>query len=135
CLAAIRATKGVKALAHITGGGFPDNIPRALPDGLGVAIDLAKVPVLPVFKWMAATGGIAETEMLRTFNCGIGMVVVAEPGKADAVAAELKRMGETVVWLGEVVRPADGAPRVAYRGHLDLAWRRGSGDDMAKKRV
>src|SRR5262249_22611142 len=89
CLAAIRATKGVKALAHITGGGFPDNIPRALPDGLGVAIDLAKVPVLPVFKWMAATGGIAETEMLRTFNCGIGMVVVAEPGKADAVAAEL----------------------------------------------
>ena len=122
CLAAIRETKAVKALAHITGGGFPDNIPRALPDTLGVAIDLAAVPVLPVFKWMAATGGIAEAEMARTFNCGIGMVVVAEPGKADAVAAELKRMGETVVWLGEVVRPADGAPRVAYRGHLDLAW-------------
>jgi phosphoribosylformylglycinamidine cyclo-ligase len=122
CLAAIRETKAVKALAHITGGGFPDNIPRALPDDLGVAIDLGAVPVLPVFKWMAATGGIAEAEMARTFNCGIGMVVVVEPGNADVVAGELKRAGETVVRLGEVVRPADGAPRVAYRGHLDLTW-------------
>jgi phosphoribosylformylglycinamidine cyclo-ligase len=122
CLAAIRQTKAVKALAHITGGGFPDNIPRALPDALGVAIDLGQVPVLPVFKWMAATGGIAEAEMARTFNCGIGMVVVVEPGQADAVAGELTRAGETVVRLGEVVRPADAAPRVAYRGHLDLAW-------------
>src|SRR5919198_1074591 len=58
CLTAIRETKGIKALAHITGGGFPDNIPRTLPADLGVAIDLAQVPVLPVFKWMAATGGI-----------------------------------------------------------------------------
>ena len=122
CLAAIRETKAVKALAHITGGGFPDNIPRALPDDLGVAIDLGAVPVLPVFKWMAATGGIAEAEMARTFNCGIGMVVVVEPGNADVVAGELERAGETVVRLGEVVRPADGAPRVAYRGHLDLTW-------------
>ena len=122
CLAAIRETKAVKALAHITGGGFPDNIPRALPDDLGVSIDLDAVPVLPVFKWMAATGGIAEAEMARTFNCGIGMVVVVGPNKADAVAKELARAGETVVRLGEVLRPGDGAPRVAYRGHLDLAW-------------
>ena len=122
CLAAIRETKGIKALAHITGGGFPDNIPRALPADLGVTLDLAQVPALPVFKWMAATGGIAEAEMLRTFNCGIGMVVIAEPGKAEAVAETLVRSGETVVRLGEVARTANGAPRVAYRGRLDLTW-------------
>ena len=75
CLAAMRATKAVKGLAHITGGGFPDNIPRVLPKGLGARIDLGKVPVLPVFKWLASEGGIAQNEMLRTFNCGIGMIV------------------------------------------------------------
>jgi phosphoribosylformylglycinamidine cyclo-ligase len=118
CLAAIRETGGVKALAHITGGGFPDNIPRVLPDGLGVRIDLARVPVLPVFRWLAATGNIAEAEMLRTFNCGIGMIVVAAPDKADAVAAALTREGETVTRLGAVV--SAGEPRVAYDGQLKL---------------
>src|SRR5437588_3309717 len=86
-LAAIRNTKAVKALAHITGGGFPDNIPRVLPKGFGVEIELARVAAPRVFKWLAATGGVAEHEMLRTFNCGIGMMVVAERGRADAVAA------------------------------------------------
>ena len=85
-LAAIRKTKAIKALAHITGGGFPDNIPRVLPNNAGARIDLGRIPVLPVFKWLAATGGIAEKEMLRTFNCGIGMIAVVEPRKADAVA-------------------------------------------------
>ena len=94
CLAAIRETGGVKALAHITGGGFTENIPRVLPDGLAVRIDLASVPVLPVFKWLAEAGGIAEPEMLRTFNCGIGMVVVVESDKADAVTSILGREGE-----------------------------------------
>ena len=84
CLAAIRKTKAVKALAHITGGGFVDNIPRVLPPGLGVALDLARVPVLPVFKWLAAAGKIGENEMLRTFNCGIGMVAVLDRDGADA---------------------------------------------------
>jgi phosphoribosylformylglycinamidine cyclo-ligase len=122
CLAAIRETKGVKALAHITGGGFPDNIPRVLPDRRGVSIELARVPVLPVFKWLAAAGEVAEPDMLRTFNCGIGMIVVAEPTGADRVAAVFEREGETVVRLGEVGAVADGAPRVAFNGRLDLAW-------------
>ncbi len=74
CLAAIRQTKAVKGLAHLTGGGFPDNIPRVLPKGLGARIDLTRVPVLPVFKWLADEGGVAQDEMLRTFNCGIGMI-------------------------------------------------------------
>src|SRR4051794_9230118 len=89
CLAGIRETGGVKALAHITGGGFTENIPRVLPDGLAVCVDLAHVPVLPVFKWLATTGGIVESEMLRTFNCGIGMVAVVDPARAEAVAAVL----------------------------------------------
>ncbi len=116
CLKAIRNAGGVKALAHITGGGFPDNIPRVLPKGLGVKLDLARVPVLPVFRWLASVGGIAQPEMLRTFNCGIGMIAVVEPAKADPVAAELTRAGETVVRLGEVT--AGGT--VAYAGDLAL---------------
>jgi phosphoribosylformylglycinamidine cyclo-ligase len=121
CLTAVRETGAVKAMVHITGGGFPDNIPRVLPDGLGARIDLARVPVLPVFKWLAATGNIAETEMLRTFNCGIGMILVVPPDQADAVAGVLTGAGETAVRLGELVTTAEGAPRVAYAGRLDLA--------------
>jgi phosphoribosylformylglycinamidine cyclo-ligase len=119
-LAAIRKTKAIKALAHITGGGFPDNIPRVLPNNAGARIDLGRIPVLPVFKWLAATGGIAEQEMLRTFNCGIGMIAVVEPRKADAVAKVLKSEGETVLQLGEVVPAARGKPRVSYSGKLNL---------------
>jgi phosphoribosylformylglycinamidine cyclo-ligase len=118
CLAAIRETGGVKALAHITGGGFPDNIPRVLPKGLGARIDLARVPVLPVFRWLAQAGGIDEAEMLRTFNCGIGMIAVVEPRKADVVTAILEREGDTVVRLGEIVRAGKGKPRVTYAGHI-----------------
>jgi phosphoribosylformylglycinamidine cyclo-ligase len=121
CLAALRETRAVKGLAHITGGGFPDNIPRVLPQGLGVTIGLARIPVPPVFRWLAATGGIAEREMLRTFNCGIGMAAVVEPDKADAVVAALSKAGEAVVKLGTVMF-AHGGERVAYSGRLDLAW-------------
>jgi phosphoribosylformylglycinamidine cyclo-ligase len=121
-LAAIRQTKAIKALSHITGGGFPDNIPRVLPGGLGATLDLARVPVLPVFRWLAGVGGVAEPEMLRTFNCGIGMIAVVEPAAADAVANTLSAAGETVVRLGTLVPVKDGGTRVGYSGHLDLAW-------------
>jgi phosphoribosylformylglycinamidine cyclo-ligase len=121
CLAAIRETGAVKALAHITGGGFTDNIPRALPAGLGVTIDLARVPVLPVFKWLAAVGDIAMLEMLRTFNCGIGMVAIAAPDKAEAVGAAFARAGEKVVRLGTLVPAGRDGERVIYNGKLDLA--------------
>jgi phosphoribosylformylglycinamidine cyclo-ligase len=122
CLAAVRETKAVKALAHITGGGFPDNIPRVLPDGLGVTLDLKRLVVPPVFKWLAATGDIAEPEMLRTFNCGIGMIVIAASGSDEEVADVLAREGERVVRLGSVVAAGSG-PRVAYEGRLDLVER------------
>jgi phosphoribosylformylglycinamidine cyclo-ligase len=119
CLTAIRQTGGVKALAHITGGGFPDNIPRVLPKGFGARIDLAKVPVAPVFRWLSQAGGIAQSEMLRTFNCGIGMVVVVDKDAAKAAADSLTQAGETVVVLGEITPGAD-AERVTYTNRLQL---------------
>lgn len=119
CLAAIRATKAVKGFAHITGGGFPDNIPRVLPKGLGARIDLTRVAVPPVFKWLAREGDIAQNEMLRTFNCGIGMIVIASPKDAAAVSDAFTKAGEKVVTLGEVIANA-GEPRVVYDGKLDL---------------
>ena len=121
CLAAIRRTKAVKALAHITGGGFVDNIPRVLPTGLAVALELDRVPVLPVFKWLAASGDVDEQEMLRTFNCGIGMIAVLEPNAAEAASEQLRANGETVVRLGEIV-VGSGDPRVDFAGSLDLSW-------------
>jgi len=119
CLRAIREAGGVKALAHITGGGFTDNIPRILPKNLGVRIDLNAVPVLPVFKWLANEGNIAELEMLRTFNCGIGMVAIVSREKLVDVMSILSESGERVVDLGEVIEVATGE-RVVYEGRLDL---------------
>ena len=121
CLAAIRATGAVKALAHITGGGFVDNIPRVLPQGLAVALDLDRVPVHPVFKWLAAAGGVSEREMLRTFNCGIGMIAVLDAEAAEQACEAFAANGETVVQLGEVIAAA-GEPTAAFRGRLDLSW-------------
>ncbi len=115
CLAAIRDTGAVKALAHITGGGFPENIPRVLPPGFGVRIDLSGIAVPAVFKWLATIGGIAQAEMLRTFNCGVGMIAIVAPDRADAVIATLERHGEHVARLGEVTPGA-----VSYEGRLDL---------------
>jgi phosphoribosylformylglycinamidine cyclo-ligase len=120
CLRAIRETKAVKGLAHITGGGFTDNIPRVLPKHLGVGIDLARLPVLPVFKWLAAQGGIAELELLRTFNCGIGMIAIVRPDAIEEVTEVFIEAGETVALLGEVIK-TQGEHRVVYNGHLDLA--------------
>ncbi|KXF77729.1 phosphoribosylformylglycinamidine cyclo-ligase [Paramesorhizobium deserti] len=117
-LAAIRSSDGIKALAHITGGGFPDNIPRVLPAGLAAEIDLSTINVPAVFSWLAKTGGVERDEMLRTFNCGIGMIVVAAPEKAAEIAAILSSEGETVMTLGKMI-PRDGAG-VVYRGTLAL---------------
>jgi phosphoribosylformylglycinamidine cyclo-ligase len=118
-LAVLKATDGIKALAHITGGGFPDNIPRVLPDGLGVRLDLASVPVLPVFRWLAAAGGVAEGEMLRTFNCGIGMVAVVAEDAVGAMCAAFAAAGETAHVIG-IVTPRGAGAAVTTTGRLDL---------------
>ncbi|CAM5765168.1 phosphoribosylformylglycinamidine cyclo-ligase [Labrys miyagiensis] len=119
-LAALKATgTAIKALAHITGGGFPDNIPRVLPDGIGASIDLAAIKPPPVFGWLSRTGGVEEREMLRTFNCGVGMIVVTAAGDAEAVEKALAEAGLPPMRLGTVVRQ-ESAERVTYRGTLAL---------------
>jgi phosphoribosylformylglycinamidine cyclo-ligase len=117
-LTAIRHTGAIKALAHITGGGFPDNIPRVLPDTLAADIDLAAIPVLPVFSWLAKEGGIAPLEMLRTFNCGIGMIAVVAEQDADRVETALQTQGEVVHRIGALT--ARDREAVTYRGTLPL---------------
>jgi phosphoribosylformylglycinamidine cyclo-ligase len=101
------ATGGVRALAHITGGGITGNLPRVLPGGLGAAVDLAAWSLPPVFRWLRDQGGLGEGEMLRTFNCGIGMIAVAAPDAAAAIAAAFAAAGHATFTLGQVV-PGDG---------------------------
>jgi phosphoribosylformylglycinamidine cyclo-ligase len=110
-LAAIRAG-GVHALAHITGGGLTENLPRVLPDGLGATVEPGAWVQPPVFRWLAETGGVARQEMLRTFNCGIGMVAVVAPDRADALTSLLSGAGETVARIGAIT-PGTG---VTYAG-------------------
>ncbi|KQS80467.1 phosphoribosylformylglycinamidine cyclo-ligase [Rhizobium sp. Leaf384] len=119
-LKVIRETASIKALAHITGGGFPENIPRVLPKHLAAEIDLAAVKAPPVFAWLARTGGVAAPEMLRTFNCGVGMIAVVPADAADSVAAALAAEGETVFRLGRMIARGEGAPGVVYQGTLAL---------------
>ena len=112
-LAAIRAG-GVHALAHITGGGLTENLPRVLPEGMGAEIDLDAWRLPPVFQWLAQTGGMAEKELLKTFNCGIGMILVVDSDRAQALTALLVEMGEIVTPIGHVTQ----SPGMAYRGSL-----------------
>jgi phosphoribosylformylglycinamidine cyclo-ligase len=120
CLAAIRTTGAIKGFAHITGGGYPDNIPRVLPSHLGARIDLGKIAVLPVFKWLAKTGAIAESEMLRTFNCGIGMIAIVKPDAIAAIIELFEAHGDRAADIGRVVKATEGA-RVTFDNRLDLA--------------
>src|SRR6056297_2958043 len=112
-LGAVRSG-GVHALAHITGGGLTENIPRVLPEGLGAEIDLDAWRLPGVFDWLMSEGGLSGPEMLKTFKCGIGMVGVAEAARARALADELSEAGETVAVIGRV---SDGQG-VSYRGRL-----------------
>jgi phosphoribosylformylglycinamidine cyclo-ligase len=118
CLEAIQ-TGGVKGLAHITGGGITDNLPRCLPDGLDAEIDLSAITVLPVFQWLAQQAGIAEAEMLRTFNCGIGMVAVADEKHAGHVIDAFQEAGAPAVRIGKLVA-GTGEAKTVYRGALKL---------------
>ncbi len=112
-LSAMRAG-GVHALAHITGGGIAENPPRVLPEGLACAIDLGAWALPPVFRWLAETAGMTEQEMLKTFNCGIGMMLVVAEDRTEALTELLTALGETVVRIGLIV-PGRG---VIYRGQL-----------------
>lgn len=117
-LEAVRATHGIKALAHITGGGFPENIPRVLSEDWSAILNLDEIEVPEVFSWIAKSGGVESEEMLRTFNCGVGMIAVVAAGQAAQVAAMLQQAGEKVVSIGRVVPRRESA--VIYRGSINL---------------
>lgn len=116
-LRTIRETEGIHGLVHITGGGYPENIPRILPDGLGVCIDLDTFTPPPVFSWLSQTGNIAQNEMLRTFNCGFGMIIVAAAEKAADIIASLEQQKEKPVVIGSVTAHQAG-DRVEMAGSL-----------------
>ncbi len=117
-LAAIRGSE-VKGLAHITGGGLTENVPRVLPDDLDADIDLGAWTLPPVFQWLARQGGVDEREMLRTFNCGIGMIAIVPATRADEATKVLTDAGEQVFRLGRLAK-GKGEPAVCYRGRLSL---------------
>ena len=112
-LAAVRAG-GVHALAHITGGGLTENLPRVLPDDMGATIELSSWELPAVFRWLAETANMEEKELLKTFNSGIGMIVVVAADRADDIAALLTAAGEAVTRIGTVTDQAG----VAYTGKL-----------------
>ena len=105
---------GVHGLAHITGGGLTENLPRVLPEGLGATIDLSSWSLPPVFGWLRETGGMDQAEMLKTFNCGIGMILVVDAARAQALSEALTALEETPVMLGRVT----AGQGVTYEGAL-----------------
>lgn len=112
-LAAVRVG-GVHALAHITGGGLTENPPRVVPEGLACQIDLSTWALPPVFRWLAETANMSEPELLKTFNCGIGMMLVVASDRAEALAELLTEQGETVTRMGQIV----AGEGVIYTGKL-----------------
>jgi phosphoribosylformylglycinamidine cyclo-ligase len=103
----------VKGLAHITGGGLVENVPRCLPEGVRAVLDKGAWPLPPLFRWLQEHGNVADAEMHRVFNCGIGMVVVVAPTDADRAATLLRSSGETVYRIGAIEpRPEGGAATV-----------------------
>ncbi len=121
CLEAARAG-GLKALAHITGGGLTENIPRILPDGLAVRLAGGSWPVSPVFRWLAKSGAVSPGEMARTFNCGIGMVAICRAEDCDRLTKILRDGGENVHRIGSVVAAKSSAPAVTI-DDWDGQWR------------
>lgn len=103
-LKALREVGNINALAHITGGGLIENIPRILENGFGVKIDLAQITPPPVFGWLKNAGNVSEAEMIRTFNCGVGMVIICEADHTDALIKSLNENDETATQIGEIIK-------------------------------
>jgi len=121
-IAAIRGTGAIKGLAHITGGGLPGNVPRCLPDGLRARLDARTWKPAPIFAWLQKTGVVPTDDMLRTFNCGIGMIVVVAKEDVAKVTKALADAGETVSRIGVIERaPTTEADCIVE--HADTLWR------------
>jgi phosphoribosylformylglycinamidine cyclo-ligase len=97
----------VKGISHITGGGFYENIPRSIPDGLGAKIERSSVKVLPIFDLIAEKGGISERDMFNTFNMGVGMSIVVATEDAEKAVRILKENGEDAYVIGEIIESED----------------------------
>jgi len=113
---AVLAEESINAIAHITGGGLTENIPRVLPDGVCARIDQSSWSAPPVFAWMQNAGGIERSEMLRTFNCGIGMVLIVSPARVDGVLQLLAEAGENAMIVGDVIAAQANTPRIEFVG-------------------
>lgn len=112
---ALTRTLRVHALAHITGGGITENLPRVLPQGTCAQVDLTTWNLSPVFDWIQNQGGISDSEMLRTFNCGIGMVICVAPDDAESALEQLRTAGEDAWVMGSIAASGE-EPRVIYSG-------------------
>jgi phosphoribosylformylglycinamidine cyclo-ligase len=121
-LAAIRTTGAIKGLAHITGGGLPGNVPRCLPDGSRARLDARRWTLPPVFRWLREVGAVPTDDMLKTFNCGLGMIVVTAPADAALVAETLTEAGETVHQVGVVEHGPEGEADCVV-DHAESLWR------------
>ncbi|EJF87359.1 phosphoribosylformylglycinamidine cyclo-ligase [Bartonella rattimassiliensis] len=116
----MRKYEGIKALAHITGGGFPENVPRVIPSSLCAEINLSTINVPEIFSWIYKQGEIEKTEMLRTFNCGIGMIIIVTQHAAETITKALERNGEIVTPLGILTKRQDPNKGIFYKGELHL---------------
>ena len=102
----------MRGIAHITGGGLLDNVPRSLPDGLGARIERGSWPVSPIFQLLKSLGNVVEPEMFRTFNMGIGLVLIVPETQADTTVSRLKDLGEEAFTIGTVTPDAEGIIRI-----------------------
>jgi phosphoribosylformylglycinamidine cyclo-ligase len=119
-LLALMHSECLQGAAHITGGGLPDNLPRVYSETLQAKIDLNTWKWPAIFQWLQTKGNVAQSEMLRTFNCGIGMVVIVCPTKLDEALQSLKEHGETPVVIGSLQTRLEGAPSVEFTGELSV---------------
>ena len=110
----------VSALAHITGGGIPGNLPRVLPSGVRAEIDLSSWPVPPIFKYLAKLGKIESDELLQSFNMGVGMIMIVPPENVRPVEADLKRRREKFFRIGRIDRGDSGKARLKFSGSLSI---------------
>lgn len=106
-LTALRANVGIKGLVHITGGGLTENIPRVLPTNIGCEIQTSAIPTLPVFEWLSKAGQVSQSEMLRTFNCGVGMILIVDSKQQEEALNILKKNGEKPVVIGKLIPQAN----------------------------
>jgi phosphoribosylformylglycinamidine cyclo-ligase len=116
----ILARGWVSALAHITGGGIPGNLPRVLPSGVQAQVDLGGWPIPPIFKYLAKIGKIDTDELLQSFNLGVGMILIVPQARVQSVEADLKRRREKFFRIGRIERGDSGKARVTYTGSLHL---------------